>query len=76
MVRLEDLANVIREKAGIYIDDNNKNRVHFFKDEMLVILAQLNIQENEHKKKQKTEDIIRNTVNEVLKQTSLIKDKL
>ena len=55
MVKLEDLSDIIRKKADIAIDEKNKGKVTFTKEEMLIIIAKFNMLENET---ERTTDIV------------------
>lgn len=69
VVKIDDLVNLIREKSGIPVDDFNRGKNNFFKEELLTIVAYINMLEQEVKRNGTQEKLIKDVVNEVFNQT-------
>ena len=42
MIKTDELADLIRDKCDIKVDDANKGKIAFSKEDMLLIIAKLN----------------------------------
>jgi len=67
MITTEDLADIIRVECDVKVDESNRGKNQFSKNELLLIVAKLNIYKNQVKDTDTNTELIKKIANEISK---------
>lgn len=65
MITTEDLADIIRVECDVKVDENNRGKNQFSKNELLLIVAKLNIYKNKVKDTTTNTELIKKLAHEI-----------